>query len=300
MTYNILKGGTSCPGCAAMKKAGYADELDLKVRMPAAAAKIAYTGPAIVGIQENENDGKLPLTYLLPELPGYAAVNAKKSVPILYLESLFTLVDSGFATLEKPGVTCYQSDKTAGRYVSWAKLQHLETGGEIVVLNTHLHPGDSTECAALRAESITKIRALIDEVNPAGLPIIVTGDFNTLHGEEREGYVDPLDKMWAAELVDAFDLADADLSDVEEADSANWMKAEIDGVEYAKAISTNHTHIDYIWLRDSALVTSWMVFSGPEIDYRDVEGQTVPFFAGVLPSDHSPVIADVTLTFENR
>lgn len=93
-----------------------------------------------------------------------------------YKKNRFDLLDSGYfwlsETPEVPGSKGW--DGACERIASWAKLKDKTSGKEFFALNTHLdHVG-----VVARREGIS---LMLDRVNQlsGGLPVIVTGDFNS-------------------------------------------------------------------------------------------------------------------------
>ena len=83
---------------------------------------------------------------------------------------------------------------------------------------------------------------------------------------------------------------------VPRAASAGWMTAPVKGRTQVKAIRVTGRHIDFIWVPKKAQVASWAVLSGPGVEHRRIRGVKVPVWSGVMGSDHSPVVARITLT----
>jgi uncharacterized repeat protein (TIGR02543 family) len=298
MTYNTLTGENDCAGCLALKKAGDGAQLALSKRMPAAAQKVAATNPDIVGFQENEGEpgAELPATYLQALLPGYTWILPDQTVPIAVRASMFTVADSGIVTLEKNPKACTAKDDTTGRYVSWAKLTLVADGSALWVFNTHGHPYDKLACAKVRSKNIDKIVELMDEKNPGQAErFLLLGDFNAYNDDTRAVFRDHLAKLAKLGIVDAYELKQRDDSDVPKADSASWMTAKVAGKTRVRVIRRDGRHVDYIFVSEGAQVTSWQVKSGPGVKWKTIAGKKVPYWPGVIPSDHNPVIAKIAL-----
>ena len=58
-------------------------------------------------------------------------------------------------------------------------------------------------------------------------------------------------------------------------------------------VRRNNKHVDYVWVPKGAHVSTWAVLSGPGLAWRRVDGVRVPLWTGIIPSDHSPVVADL-------
>jgi endonuclease/exonuclease/phosphatase family metal-dependent hydrolase len=88
---------------------------------------------------------------------------------------------------------------TTTRMATWARFTDKRTGGEFVVLNTHLD--NASEYARTRGAALIR-----DRINdfPSGLPVILTGDFNA--AAERSPQYDEL--VSGAGLADTWTAAD--------------------------------------------------------------------------------------------
>ncbi len=296
MSFNILTGRNDCAGCKAVKRAGLGKELKLGARMPQVAKKIALAGADIIGFQENEGPGRLPQSYLAGLLRDYTWVQPTRTVPMAVRSSRFQVVASGIETIEARRQRCTSSDKTDGRYATWARLRDRASGNEFLVYNTHLHPYDTSRCAKLRSANIKKLTSLMARKNPGRvLPQVVTGDFNASGDEKRKAFSTHLTGLAKAGLVDTARVAARDASDVKRADCAGRMTATVKGKTRVKVIRRSDTYIDYVWVSKGSRVASWAVQSGPGVKYRKISGVKVPTWTGVMASDHSPVVARVTL-----
>lgn len=296
MSFNILTGRNDCAGCKAVKRAGLGKELKLSARMPQAAKKVALAGADIIGFQENEGPGRLPQSYLAGLLKGYTWVQPKRTVPIAVRSSRFQVITSGIEAIEPRRQRCTSSDKTDGRYATWARLRDRSSGREFLVYNTHLHPYDTSRCAKLRSANIKKLTSLMARKNPGRvLPQIITGDFNAYGKEKRKTFSTHLTGLAKAGMVDTARVAARDASDVKRADSAGRMTASVKGKTRVKVIRRTNTYIDYVWVSKGSRVASWAVLSGPGVKYRKISGVKVPTWTGVMASDHSPVVSRVTL-----
>jgi endonuclease/exonuclease/phosphatase family metal-dependent hydrolase len=100
----------------------------------------------------------------------------------MFRRDRFELLSSGQAWLsetpEKVGSKGW--DAAFPRIVTWAKLKDRSTGGSLVFFNTHWdHKG-----VRARVESGKLMRRLVDE-HRDGLPVVVTGDFNSPETSEQ-------------------------------------------------------------------------------------------------------------------
>lgn len=296
MTYNTLTGRNDCAGCKALKRAGLGDELKLSRRMPVVAEKVRLADPDLIGFQENEGPDPRPQIHLAKLLPEYTWVNPDATIPIAVRGSRFTVVESGVDVLEPEPLACIARDKTDGRYVNWARLHDADTGRDLWLFNTHLHPFDTVACAELRAKNLRLLAELVATKNPAGeLPQLVIGDFNAFADEERAGFTDHLTTLAGLGMADAAKLAERDSSDIPDADSAGWMTATVKGRSEIKVVRTEGRQVDFIWVPKGTDVEEWGVWSGPGVEQRTIRGVKVPVWTGVMGSDHSPVVTRLSL-----
>lgn len=147
---------------------------------------IRATQPDLLGMQEVlAVQGR----FIQEGLPGYAFHGVGREdgreggefSPVMWRKDRFELVDSGhFWLSETPDEAGSKSwDSSLPRMVSWVALRDLRAGGrEFVYANTHFdHRGPQA-----RLESARLIQRRAAEV-PYGMPIILTGDFNTTEAD---------------------------------------------------------------------------------------------------------------------
>ncbi len=107
---------------------------------------------------------------------------AGEAAPIFYSKKRFDLLDSGnFWLSERPDVPGSKSwDAAFARICSWGKFKDRANGKVFVFFNTHLdHRGAVAKCKGMEL-IVSKIRPFMD----AGIPAIITGDFNASAGEK--------------------------------------------------------------------------------------------------------------------
>ncbi len=184
---------------------------------------------------------------------------------ILFRTERFDAVDSGQLWLsESPEQKFSKSwDSSLPRVVTWVRLREKSDGSELLFVNTHFdHRG-----SVARTESAKLLRRFV-EGQPADLPVIITGDFNT--GENTEPY---------NELVGSARLADTrrmkhPVAEVEEG-TFNGFQG-----------TTSGARIDWILVSPTFAVESSDIVSNS----RD----------GRYPSDHFPVTAVVAGSAESE
>ena len=77
---------------------------------------------------------------------------------------------------ETPNTPSTGWDASIKRTATWVKLEMKSNGQQFYFVNTHLdHQG-----ATAKAEGLKLIQQKINDMNQAGLPVILTGDFNEL------------------------------------------------------------------------------------------------------------------------
>ena len=293
MSYNVLGGVPPQSWFPTIDPA----ELDPLAREPGTVGKIKDANPDIVGLQEYrpEFESGVKMAADLSEYTWLAPTNPNKenvAVPLLYRTSRFAQLDAGHELVTPPADDC-----TGGmeRYAAWVKLRDLKTGRTITAINTHLCPFQNDLSADIRSKSIDRIVALVNRIDPElADPLVLLGDFNAHSNETRGVYKDHLAKLQAIGLADAATTRVKDTSDVARAGSYNGMQASVNGRDHAKVIRLTNRHMDYIWVPEKTKVATWATVSGPGVASRTIDGKKVSVWTGVIPSDHSPVVAKVT------
>jgi len=183
---------------------------------------------------------------------------------IFYNSDRFRQVENSDSTIwlsENPSEPSKSWDAALPRILTWAKFQDRESGSEFYVFNTHFdHIGDTA-----RAESASLIVQTINNVS-GDLPVVLTGDFNATEGSL------PYQNLTGSSsaLKDAF--YDTDLPHVGPLFTYDGFNVLGDN---------ERRRIDYIFVNEKVDVKRHAFIS----DFRD----------GRYPSDHLPVLADVTV-----
>ncbi len=292
-TYNVLGGSPPRQWFPQIDPA----ELEPMVRVPSTVAKIEHLNADVIGLQEFRpgSDSGVRLAAELSEFTFVAPVGEAVSreavaVPILYRTDRFDLLDTGNERVTAGG----QDGAWIDRNVNWVELCDRTAGRRFFVFNYHAHPRQTIEIATLRSVAIGRMVDVIERVNP-GLaePFVITGDFNARNDETRPTYRDHIRKLGRIGVVDAATISDVEASDVPRASSLNKMSAKVAGEEVGKAIRRYGLHIDYVWVPEDAKVRRWAIVSGPNVSWQEIGGSEVPVWDGIVPSDHSPVVAEV-------
>lgn len=138
--------------------------------------------PMVIGTQEGY---VAQIKDILKEAPAYGAYYVPRDGEnvdnetngILYLkDSIAVTYDRGtFWLSETPAKRSMGWDAACSRICSWMKLYVKSSRQAFYVFNTHLdHVGE-----VARAEGLKLIWSRIREINTEGLPVFLTGDFNT-------------------------------------------------------------------------------------------------------------------------
>lgn len=151
-----------------------------KYRAAATPAMVKDYAPDIFGLQEAEPGH---LEYLAKHLPKYASVGVGREdgkskgehMSIYYNTKTVELLEWGTYWLsETPDVPSKGWDAACKRTATWALLKMKDSGKKFFYVNTHLdHRGKTAQQKGLDL-IVTRIAAM----NPEGLPMILTGDFN--------------------------------------------------------------------------------------------------------------------------
>ncbi len=282
MTWNTLTGRRSA---ADYRSAVPARSVDLANRLPSLAAWITFADPEIVAIQENERmvGGGRPLDRLAPLLPAYTPVLAQHNLPFLVKEDRWRIGQPGGRLISS---TYYH------RYLTWVRLTQRSTGRELLLANTHLDPIQIRSRAKARLREARIILDRLRSLNPGWrTPMLLVGDFNLRTDERRTLFRAPMDLLSGAGLEEVAELAD-EQSAVPHAASWSGFGARVDNRWRYRAIRTNGMRYDQMWAGPLVRVHGWEVVTGPGV--RTIDGH--PYFAAeALPSDHLPVLAEITL-----
>jgi endonuclease/exonuclease/phosphatase family metal-dependent hydrolase len=150
-------------------------------RRPVLAELLRHEQPTILGTQEGLYPQLRDVEHDLPAYydwigQGRGGGHRDEFVAVFFdTRRLDPLASGHFWLSDTPSVPGSKSwGNTTVRMATWIRFADRRTGGEFVVLNTHLD--NSSEYARRRGAEL--IRDRIDDI-PATLPVILTGDFNT-------------------------------------------------------------------------------------------------------------------------
>ena len=151
-----------------------------KYRAEASPAMIKNYAPDIFGVQEALKD---QLDYMQKALPKYGCVGVGREdgvskgehMSIFYNKKTVELLEWGTYWLsETPDVPSKGWDAACKRTATWARMRMKNSRKEFFYVNTHLdHRGKEAQ-----QKGLDLIVKRIAAMNPDGLPMILTGDFN--------------------------------------------------------------------------------------------------------------------------
>lgn len=228
---------------------------------------IRFYDADIVGTQEVLHN---QLEDLKQRLPGYGVIGVGREdgkekgeySALWYKKDRFALLDSGYFWLsETPEVAGSLGwDGACERIASWAKLRDKVSGREFFALNTHLdHVG-----VVARRESISLILDKVDKLS-GGLPVIVTGDFNSNPDSDVIKHV--IDPKNSQHLTDSRQIAAIVYGPA-------WSFHDFGKIPYAR-----RPLIDYVFVRNGLKVSRYGVLA---------ETENKAFL-----SDHAPILVTV-------
>lgn len=150
------------------------------IRKPAVAEMLNTVDPIMFGVQEAFD---FQIAYIEENCPQYKSVGVGREdgvksgehMSVFYNTEKIELLDWGTYWLsETPDVPSKGWDAACYRTATWTKVREKASGKEFYFCNTHLdHVGH-----AARRNGLAVIVDRIAAMNPEGLPMILTGDFN--------------------------------------------------------------------------------------------------------------------------
>jgi len=197
----------------------------------------------------------------------------REFVPIFYKKSVFEILDADtFWLSPTPNFLSRGWDAAHYRIATWVKLRHKESSQIITHYNTHFdHQGEQA-----RIESAKLLLQYMQEHHPEE-HIVLTGDFNSSNSFKPYQILNK-----SKRLTDAF------ISIGNEHKGPNWSFTGIDVnftflKLYLHLFYSNfmHRRIDYIFHSPNLQIANHEI-----IDYR---------YGNLRPSDHLPIIADISL-----
>ncbi|MBO4671755.1 MAG: hypothetical protein J5640_07965 [Bacteroidales bacterium] len=176
-----------------------------EIRKDATPAMLRDIHPAVFGVQEAYD---FQVAYILEQCPEYKAVGVGRDdgveqgehMSVFYDTNLIELLEWGTYWLsETPDVPSFGWDAKCRRTATWTLLREIASGQKFYFVNTHLdHRG-----AVARKEGLALIYNRIQAMNPDGVPMVLTGDFNVLTDDECLADISTLMKSARFNSVDA-------------------------------------------------------------------------------------------------
>lgn len=149
-------------------------------RYPATALMIEDQQPDVFGVQEAHD---FQILFIKENLRNYDCVGVGREdgksegehMSIFWNKKKISLIKSGtFWLSETPEKPSKGWDAHCKRTATWALMKDKRTGKKFYFVNTHLdHRG-----ALAQKNGLALIVSRIDEINPQGYPMVLTGDFN--------------------------------------------------------------------------------------------------------------------------
>ena len=230
---------------------------------------VRFHGADVVGLQEALRTQIADLEAALPRFgwfgTGRSAERDGEHCAVLFRrDSLEVLAEGTFWLSETPEVAGSLGwDAALPRIVTWGKLRDRRSGAVFHLFNTHLdHKGET----ARRESARLLLRKVAEIAGPDG-PVVVTGDFNTTPDSEPYRILTTGEGTRGA-LVDALHAS----SCPHHGPTSSWNAF--------KAIEPGR-RIDFVLVR-------------PPLGVRQ-HGILSDTFDGRFPSDHLPVIAELTI-----
>ena len=170
---------------------------DWEVRKEGYFQMINTMEPDVFGVQEAEN---IQLNHILANCPGYSYVGVGRtdgktsgeSTSIFYKNSLIAVDDWGTKWMSNTPdvVNSYfpSNEDRQCRTSTWAILRLKETGDRFFMINNH-----TSLYAASQTEELKLIAQIVEEKCPAGLPVVLTGDWNL---EEDDPIMAPVNSKY--------------------------------------------------------------------------------------------------------
>jgi endonuclease/exonuclease/phosphatase family metal-dependent hydrolase len=275
MTYNVLEatadgssesGNVIAPwsqrriGVAALIKQANPDVVDVQ---EAAAWTAGFRGPREIDSLVEALGGTYALarTETPPSEPNYY----RTANYVLYKTANYRAVGNGG-----------HWDLPYGSFAAYQILENRTTGARLLSVSPHLTTGAGAAADTRRQAQTTSLLSQAGAyVGSAHVPVIYAGDFNSVVNKNH-AFDGPSVAMRAAHAADGLDAA-AVLSN-QRYNSANLH------MRTPPAVGQS---IDHVYAPAGVAVRSWGVV------LNLVNGK----FAGVIPSDHNPVVSDLTFPY---
>jgi endonuclease/exonuclease/phosphatase family metal-dependent hydrolase len=165
-----------------------------------------------------------------------------------------------------------------GKWAAYQILQHKVSGAQFLFVAPHLSVPKNGGTDAMRAKETKSMVAQAEAYarQNGHLPIIYAGDFNSDPSKTHKVNA-PSEYLLSKGYDDAFDAAQARTN-------ARFNSAN----QYERTPPAHALRLDYIFTQAGIAVTSWAMLL-----HLNHSGH----FAGVIPSDHNPVVADLLVPY---
>ncbi len=205
--------------------------------------------------------------------PAYPALTKDDSAVqvanmVFFSKNRFEKTGAGFFWYsDTPGAPLSQFAENTGhnRFVMWLRLRDKRSNREFLLCNTHFSAGGSERSRGLREKQAAMLASFVEK-QPAGLPVIVTGDLNSTAAAT------PVRRLLESGLADTFAAVHG--GDEAGRTAHNFQGAKISGKKAGKG-----GKIDFILASNEFKATAAEIIR----DSRD----------GRYPSDHYFVSAEV-------
>lgn len=244
-----------------------------ELRKEATPAMLRDIRPDVFGVQEAYD---FQIQYILEQCPEYKSVGVGREdgvskgehMSLFYDSTRIELIEWGTYWLsETPDEPSKGWDAACKRTATWALLREIATGNRFYMVNTHLdHKG-----VVARREGLALIYRKIQQMNPGGVPMVLTGDFNVLPDNECLTDISKL-------MRNARDYADeTDVNGSFNGFGVNAYTSGDPGKEYDPKVATP---IDYIYYSGFRKCPRFKVVNNPYAGKKFI-------------SDHYPIYADI-------
>jgi endonuclease/exonuclease/phosphatase family metal-dependent hydrolase len=248
-------------------------------RLPGIVSLIKGAKPDVMSINEASDyvvEGKRrSIDSIKAKLQGYALAktepfpkpqNPRTGNYILYKTSKFTAVGTpGYWTISSKNWVAYQI------------LQSKATRAQFLMISVHLSHGPNSVDQKRGAETRTLLSQAHDfDQNHGNIPIVYAGDFNSFTGTDPSNLDTPEQLLRAEHVGDA--LVSAQKRTNTQYGSVN---------EYKRVASKTGRIIDHVFGEAGVSFRNWTQL------LKLKHGK----FVGVIPSDHNPVVADISIAY---
>jgi endonuclease/exonuclease/phosphatase family metal-dependent hydrolase len=248
-------------------------------RLPGIVSLIKGAKPDVMSINEASDyvvEGKRrSIDSIKAKLQGYALAktepfpkpqNPRTGNYILYKTSKFTAVGTpGYWTISSKNWVAYQI------------LQSKATRAQFLMISVHLSHGPNSVDQKRGAETRTLLSQAHDfDQNHGNIPIVYAGDFNSFTGTDPSNLDTPEQLLRAEHVGDS--LVSAQKRTNTQYGSVN---------EYKRVASKTGRIIDHVFGEAGVSFRNWTQL------LKLKHGK----FVGVIPSDHNPVVADISIAY---